>query len=135
MRRRAPAVVALRHCGDGFEIEIAEGERSMHWEKNIRLKIDSVETGPPPGVGVVLRAGMRGDRFSIIFASLADLERRVAEDCAGAGTGGPTSDDDGQHDDTARHGGHAGRDRRVRTAPGAPGCARGTVRRRAGLRR
>jgi len=75
-------VVAMRHCGDGYEIETADGGRSLHWEKNVRLKIDSVETGPPEGVGVILRAGMRGDRFSVIFASLADLTRLVVADCA-----------------------------------------------------
>lgn len=84
--RDAPAnarVVAVRHCADGYEIETADGARSLHWEKNIRLKIDSVETGPPEGVGVILRAGMRGDRFSVIFASLADLESIVTAECRG----------------------------------------------------
>ncbi|PWE29851.1 cytochrome C [Maritimibacter sp. 55A14] len=81
----APAharVIAMRHCGDGYEIETADGVSSLHWEKNIRLKIDSTETGPPDGTGVVLPAGMRGDRFSVIFASLADLERIVTTECA-----------------------------------------------------
>ncbi|MEM9969869.1 MAG: c-type cytochrome [Pseudomonadota bacterium] len=82
--RDAPAharVVAMRHCGDGYEIATADGARSLHWEKNIRLKIDSMETGPPDGTGIILRAGMRGDRFSVIFASLADLERIVTAEC------------------------------------------------------
>lgn len=74
-------VVAVRHCGDGYTIETADGTRSIYWEKNVRLKIDSAETGPPPGVGVILGAGMHGDRYSVIFASLADLERLVSETC------------------------------------------------------
>lgn len=53
----------------------------MHWEQNIRLKIDSAETGPPPGVGVIVGAGMQGDRFSVIFASLADLVAIVSDGC------------------------------------------------------
>jgi len=77
----AARVVALRHCGDGYRIETADGGLTVHWEKNIRLKIDSAETGPPPGVGVILGGGMQGDRFSVIFASLADLTRLVSEDC------------------------------------------------------
>jgi len=74
-------VVAMRHCGDGYTIETADGTHAVHWEKNIRLKIDSTETGPPPGFGVVLGAGMQGDRYSVIFGSLADLERLVSESC------------------------------------------------------
>jgi len=74
-------VVALRHCGDGYTIETADGTRTIHWEKNIRLKIDSTETGPPPGFGVILGAGMRGDRYSVIFGSPADLERVMTETC------------------------------------------------------
>ena len=80
----APAgarVTAMRHCGDGYTIATAAGGESVYWEQNIRLKIDSTETGPPPGVGVIVGAGMQGDRFSVIFASLADLVALVSEDC------------------------------------------------------
>lgn len=74
-------VTALRHCGDGYRIETADGASAVLWEKNVRLKIDSTETGPPPGIGVILGAGMQGDRYSVIFSSVADLQRLVSESC------------------------------------------------------
>lgn len=74
-------VTALRHCGDSYFITTGDGRETPHWEKNIRLKIDSVETGPPSGVAVILGAGMGGDRFSVIFSSLADLDHLVTESC------------------------------------------------------
>lgn len=74
-------VVAMRHCRDGYTIETADGAQAVHWEKNIRVKIDSTETGPPPEFGLVLSAGMQGDRYSVIFSSLANLERLVSERC------------------------------------------------------
>lgn len=74
-------VTAVGHCGDGFTIETADGGRSIHWEQNIRLKIDSTDSGPPSGIGVILSAGMQGDRFSVIFSSVADLQRIVSETC------------------------------------------------------
>ena len=80
-------VTAVRHCGDGYTIETADGGRSVHWEKNVRIKIDSAETGPPSGAGVILASGMQGDRVSVIFASLADLRDLVIESCA-PGEGG-----------------------------------------------
>ena len=74
-------VLAVRHCGDGYRIDTADGGVSVHWEQNIRLKIDATETGPRPGEGVILGAGMQGDRWSVIFASVADLERILSESC------------------------------------------------------
>lgn len=74
-------VSAIRHCGDSYFIKTEDGREKPYWEKNIRLKIDSMETGPSPGVAVLLGAGMRGDRGSVIFASLADLAAIVREKC------------------------------------------------------
>jgi cytochrome c len=74
-------VTAVRHCGDGYLVLMQEGGETIHWEQNIRLKIDSTETGPPPGLGVIVGAGMQGDRFSVIFPSLADLTALVTEHC------------------------------------------------------
>ena len=74
-------VTAIRHCGDSYFITTDDGRETPYWEKNIRLKIDSVETGPPAGVAVILGAGMGGDRFSVIFRSLADLENLISERC------------------------------------------------------
>lgn len=74
-------VTAIRHCGDSYFIKTQDGRETPYWEKNIRLKIDSVETGPPAGVAVIFGAGMGGDRFSVIFSSLADLNHLVTERC------------------------------------------------------
>jgi cytochrome c len=80
----APAsarVTAIRHCGDSYFITSGDGTETPYWEKNVRLKIDSVETGPPPGMPVILGAGMQGDRVSVVFASLADLRSLIIETC------------------------------------------------------
>ncbi|MBO6950093.1 MAG: c-type cytochrome [Rhodospirillales bacterium] len=74
-------IVSIRHCGDSYFIETEDGASYPFWEKNVRLKIDSTDTGPPPGVPVVLGAGMRGDRISVIFRSIADLSRLLVEEC------------------------------------------------------
>jgi len=74
-------VAVIRHCGDSYLIKTEDGRERLYWEKNIRLKVDSVETGPPPEVPVIVGAGMRGDRFSVIFSSIADLKSFVEEKC------------------------------------------------------
>lgn len=74
-------IASIRHCGDSYIIETQNGTTHPFWEKNVRLKIDSAETGPPAGIPVILGAGMRGDRVSVIFKSVADLSRLLVEDC------------------------------------------------------
>ncbi len=77
----AARITAMRHCGDSYFISTGDGRETPYWEKNIRLKIDSVETGPPSGVPVILQAGMGGDRFSVVFSSLDDLTSIIEEKC------------------------------------------------------
>lgn len=74
-------VQSIRHCGDGYVIATKDGAKRPYWEKNVRLKIDSTETGPLDGVPVVLGAGMRGDRISVVFKSVADLSRMLSDGC------------------------------------------------------
>lgn len=74
-------IASIRHCGDSYVIETENGTTHPVWEKNVRLKIDSTETGPPEGTPVMLNAGMRGDRVSVIFKNVADLTRLLVEEC------------------------------------------------------
>lgn len=76
-------VSSIHHCGDSFFITTEDGGQRPYWEKNIRLKIDGTESGPPPGVAVILGAGMQGDRFSVVFSSVADFGALVQEKCEG----------------------------------------------------
>jgi cytochrome c len=74
-------ITAIRHCRDAYHVTTANGARFPFWETNVRLKIDTSPRGPQQGEPVLHRSGMVGDRVSIIFASLADLQRLLAEQC------------------------------------------------------
>ena len=74
-------VTGIRHCGESFFITTADGVETPFWEKNVRLKIDSAETGPPSGVPVILGAGMRGDRVSVIFSEAEEIDALIEEKC------------------------------------------------------
>jgi cytochrome c len=74
-------IAAIRHCGDSFFVQTEAGAEIPVWEKNVRIKIDSAETGPPAGVPVLLGAGMQGDRVSVIFGSIEEMRRFLAEKC------------------------------------------------------
>ena len=80
----APAharIKSIHHCGDSYFITTEDQVSKPYWEKNVRLKIDSVETGPPKGVPVILRSGMQGDRVSVVFSSLDELQKSIKEQC------------------------------------------------------
>jgi cytochrome c len=74
-------VTKIRHCRDSYFVTTADGIETPYWEMNVRLKLDTRETGPELGKPAILGAGMAGDRVSIVFSSLEELTRFVAEGC------------------------------------------------------
>jgi len=75
------SITEIHHCHDAYHVTTANGAKFPFWETNVRLKIDSSPRGPRHGEPVLYRSGMVGDRVSIIFSSLADLHRLIAEKC------------------------------------------------------
>lgn len=71
----------IRHCRDSYFIATADGTETPYWEMNVRFKLDTRDTGPEPGRPVVLRAGMAGDRVSIVFSNIQELTRFISEGC------------------------------------------------------
>ena len=82
--RKAPAeeqVTAITHCGDTYTVGTADGKNRKIWEFNLRFKTDSSKLGPAPGKPVVVRAGMQGDRASIVFASPREISESIKQAC------------------------------------------------------
>jgi cytochrome c len=71
----------IRRCRDAYHVTTADGARFPFWETNVRIKIDTSPRGPKMGEPVLVRAGMVGDRVSIVFSSLADLKILLTEKC------------------------------------------------------
>jgi|SRR5690349_4245379 cytochrome c len=74
-------VTALSHCGDTYTLETADGKTHKVWEFNLRLKTDSSKRGPLPGNPVIVRAGMQGDRASIVFSSPKEISGFIKQSC------------------------------------------------------
>jgi len=82
--RKAPPegqVTAIRHCGDTYTVDTADGKSQKIWEFNLRFKTDSSKLGPAPGRPVVVGAGMQGDRASIVFASPKEISESIKQSC------------------------------------------------------
>ena len=71
----------IRHCRDAFYVTTVDGAQFPFWETNVRIKTDTSTRGPKRGEPVLLRSGMAGDRVSVVFSSLAEISRLVAEKC------------------------------------------------------
>ena len=74
-------IKAMRHCRDAYYVTTVDGAEFPFWETNVRIKTDSSPRGPKIGEPVLLRSGMAGDRVSVVFSSLAEVSRLVAEKC------------------------------------------------------
>lgn len=74
-------VTKIRHCHDSYFVTTADGIETPYWEMNVRLKLDTRETGPQPGKPAILGAGMAGDRVSIVFSSFQEMTRFIADGC------------------------------------------------------
>jgi len=83
LRRSPPEgrVIAIKHCGDTYTVETADGKSEKIWEFNLRFKTDSSKNGPLPGQPVVIGAGMQGDRASIVFAASGEISAFVKSIC------------------------------------------------------
>jgi cytochrome c len=82
--RKAPPegqVTAIRHCGDTYTVDTADGKSQKIWEFNLRFKTDTGKLGPAPGKPVVVGAGMQGDRASIVFASPREISESIKQAC------------------------------------------------------
>ena len=82
--RKAPPegqVTAIRHCGDTYTVDTADGKSQKIWEFNLRFKTDTSNLGPTPGKPVVVGAGMQGDRASIVFASPREISESIKQTC------------------------------------------------------
>ena len=82
--RKAPPegqVTSIKHCGDTYTVDTADGKSQKIWEFNLRFKTDTSKLGPAPGKPVVVGAGMQGDRASIVFATPKEISESIKHAC------------------------------------------------------
>ncbi len=82
--KQAPAenqVKTIRYCRDSYFVTVANDKVVPYWEFNLRLKTDSSASGPAKDKPVLVGAGMRGDRASIVFSNPGEISRFVQQRC------------------------------------------------------
>jgi cytochrome c len=83
LKKLAPEqrVRAISLCRDTYKVTTVDGNTRDFWERNLRFKTDSSEDGPERDAPALLRAGMMGDRASVIFAGPEEISRLIAHQC------------------------------------------------------
>jgi len=82
--KKAPAsrkAAKVEYCHGVYRIAFQDGKEQRVMEFNLRLKTDTGPRGPLPGTPVLLPAGMRGDRFFLVFSAPEEISRLVQRTC------------------------------------------------------
>lgn len=74
-------VTAVRLCGDTYFVTTADKATKPFWEFNLRFKTNGSPEGPEPGKPAILRAGMMGDRATIVFAAPGEIGSFITVKC------------------------------------------------------
>ncbi len=74
-------VTAVRLCGDTYFVTTGDGAMKPFWEFNLRFKTNSTSEGPLPDKPAILRAGMMGDRATIVFSAPGEISRFIEVKC------------------------------------------------------
>ena len=74
-------VTGISYCADTYDVTTATGDTHQFWEFNLRFKTDSSENGPAQGAPVIIPAGMRGDRASVVFTTPEEISAFIERRC------------------------------------------------------
>lgn len=74
-------VQAIIYCRDTYRVTTADGNTRAFWERNLRLKTDSSNSGPEKGAPALVGAGMAGDRADVIFAAPEEISSFIKPQC------------------------------------------------------
>jgi cytochrome c len=77
----ARQVRAIGFCGDTYRVTTQDGGTRAYWERNLRFETDRTARGPRPGAPVIMPAGMLGDRASVIFSRLEEIDSAIKHAC------------------------------------------------------
>jgi cytochrome c len=74
-------IQTIGYCRDTYRITTADGKLHAFWERNLRIKTDGSENGPPKGAPALVGAGMLGDRADAIFAAPEEISGFIKLEC------------------------------------------------------
>jgi hypothetical protein len=80
----AHRVQVISYRRGSYLVTTADGKTHTFGERNLRLMIDSSESGPPRGAPALINVGILEDRADIIFAAFEEISSFVKQDADGS---------------------------------------------------
>jgi cytochrome c len=77
----ARQVRGISFCGDTYRVTTQDGGKRAFWERNLRFETDQSARGPRSGAPVIMPAGMLGDRATVIFSRLEEIDSTIKRGC------------------------------------------------------
>ncbi len=74
-------IEAITYCNGTYRVTTKEGSAIEYPEFDLRFKTDSTPDGPPPGIPMVINAGMKGDRGFVIFSIPGEISAFIKAKC------------------------------------------------------
>jgi hypothetical protein len=80
----AHRVQVISYRRGSYLVTTADGETHTFGERNLRLIINSSESGPPSAAPALVNVGMMEDRADVIFAAFEEIRCFVKQEADGA---------------------------------------------------
>ena len=74
-------VTSIAYCNGIYRVTTKKGSPIEYPEFDLRFKTDSSSDGPPPGIPVVINAGMQGNRGFVIFSAPDEISVSIKTKC------------------------------------------------------
>ena len=74
-------VTSIAYCNGIYRVTTKGGSPIEYPEFDLRFKTDSSSDGPPPGIPVVINAGMQGNRGFVIFSAPDEISGSIKTKC------------------------------------------------------
>jgi len=74
-------VVSITHCRDTYQLTTSDGQTLGFWERNLRFRIDSSESGPLPGAPAIVSAEIQRENAVVIFSAPEEISAWITPSC------------------------------------------------------
>jgi hypothetical protein len=72
-------VQTIRYCRGSYRVTTADGHTHTFGERNLRLIVDSSESGPRSGAPALVNVGVMEDHADVIFAAFEEISSFVKQ--------------------------------------------------------
>jgi cytochrome c len=74
-------VVSITHCRDTYNVTTGDGQTLDFWERNLRFKTDTSESGPLPRAPAIVSSDIAREHAVLIFSAPEEISASIQPSC------------------------------------------------------